>query len=296
MSDLPYVSLVICTRNRADRLRSCLGYIRRMSYPVDRWELVIVDNCSTDATADVIREFSRSSSARVISLTEPAAGLGRARNTGLEATSGEIIAFTDDDCYPAENYLQAVAAAFERADLAFIGGRVELFSPDDAPVTITTGRPEQDYEPGCIIPAGAIHGANMAFRREVFRRLGGFNELLGAGTRFPAEDVEFLTRASLAGYRGAYLTDPCVWHHHGRKQAEVTRLQRGYAWGRGAYYTSILLTGSRARAARAWGRHTIRNLRRRQFHLPAIELVAGLLYAATYCTSGSAARRFPPSW
>lgn len=296
MTHWPHISLVLCTRNRSDQLRSSLTYLGKISYPPDRWELIIVDNGSTDATGEVVSEFARRNRFRVTHVCEPAAGLGRARNTGVQVASGEIIAFTDDDCYPAQNFLESIARAFERDDLDFLGGRIELYSPEDAAVTITTGQPERSFEAGRLIPPGAIHGANMAFRRDVFRRIGGFNVLMGAGTRFAAEDLEFLTRASLAGFRGAYIHGPCVWHHHGRKWADVPGLHRRHDWGLGAYYASLLLSGNYRGVARAWAGSTYRRLRKWNLTSPLVEIVSGTLYLAVHVAHGPPWPRFPTSW
>src|SRR5512138_3361592 len=99
MTSLP-LSIVLCTRNRADWLRRTLTFYEDIVADIG-WELGIVDNGSRDATRQVIREFSSRAQIHVRLAVEPRMGLSRARNAGWQCASGEIIAFTDDDCYPA---------------------------------------------------------------------------------------------------------------------------------------------------------------------------------------------------
>src|ERR1700755_751781 len=124
----PLVSIIISTRNRGRQLPGCLGAIARLraTFP---WELIIVDNGSSDNTADVIREFARESGLNVRSVMQPQVGLSNARNAGLKESKGNIIAFTDDDCYAQEDYLERIVAAFEDAAVGFITGRIMLYDP-----------------------------------------------------------------------------------------------------------------------------------------------------------------------
>lgn len=248
------VSLVICTRDRAPRLRQCLESLRRLSAPFP-WEVVIVDNGSSDETSAVIAEFAASSSRPVVSVVEPAVGASRGRNAGWKASSGAILAFIDDDCYPAEDFLTSLHACFaEDARLGFVGGRVLLFDPTDFPITIQVSEIRHTFEPGSFIPAGTIHGANLSFRREAMAAVGGFDPRLGAGTRFPCEDVDAMARVSGAQWLGIYDPRPLVLHHHGRKGSDSAVLLRSwYNRGRGAYYAKSLLNPTlRKRYFKEW--------------------------------------------
>jgi GT2 family glycosyltransferase len=116
----------------------------------------------------------------VVLQTKPSStckNFGRARNEGWRATRARLIVFNHDDCYPAHDYLPRIQAAFADATVGFVGGRVLLHDESDAPVTIKTLVEDQYAEPGDFIPAGWIHGANMAFRREVLLRINGFDRV-----------------------------------------------------------------------------------------------------------------------
>jgi GT2 family glycosyltransferase len=246
------LSVVVCTRDRPVQLRACLDRFRRLAGAA-RWELVVVNNGSGDGTAEVLRSYAREAPHPLKVLEEPKPGLGGARNRGWRGAAGEVIAFTDDDCYPADDYLDQMVGCFEDPSLGFVGGRVLLYDPTDFPITIQERDHRVEIEPRAFVRTGFIHGANFAFRREVLEAIGGFDPGFGAGTPFACEDVDALARAAAAGWRGAYDPGPVVHHHHGRKEPEALRLRRVYAHGRGAYYAkSILDPAMRWRYVRRW--------------------------------------------
>jgi glycosyltransferase involved in cell wall biosynthesis len=248
------ISLIICTRDRAFALSACLDAVAAIDLDPARWELLVVNNASTDQTDDVLHAFARTVPFRVTVVQAQQPGLSRARNCGVRASRAPLIAFTDDDCYVAADFLRQVVSAFERSSYGFIGGRVLLHDPSDAPETIKEDDSPEEIAPYDFVAPGFIHGANMAFRREVWEDIGGFDPALGSGTRFVADDVDFLARAALAGWSGAFLPAPTVRHHHGRKPgADVAKLRTTYARGRGAYYTKGCLNPRvRGLYARHW--------------------------------------------
>jgi glycosyltransferase involved in cell wall biosynthesis len=246
------VSLVICTRNRAAQLKDSLQYVACLK-PSCCWELVVVDNGSGDTTGAIIADYAANVPFSVRLLQEGIPGLGRARNTGWKAARGDVVAFTDDDCYVAPDYVDRVREAFSDAKVGFAGGRVDLFDPADYPITIRTSSQRELIEPRSFIPGGALHGANMMFRRRVLEAIDGFNQDLGAGTRFCCEDVDAQARASFAGWWGLYTPDAIVSHHHRRTAKDVPALRRYYALGHGAYMAKFLfVSGARSTYLRNW--------------------------------------------
>jgi glycosyltransferase involved in cell wall biosynthesis len=235
------ISLVICTRNRALQLADCLKSLLLIECH-DAWELVIVDNGSTDNTSAVIKQFQGYFPSQLNAVVENIPGLARARNKGWKAASGEIIAFTDDDCYPDPRFLQNYIECFaEDAKLGFIGGRILLHDPTDYRITLQESEEQQKIPVCSFINPGLIQGANFACRKEAIKSVNGFDELLGAGTKFPCEDVDILARMSGAGWSGVYDPRPLVYHHHQRKtEEEAAQLMRQYDKGRGAYYAKCL--------------------------------------------------------
>jgi glycosyltransferase involved in cell wall biosynthesis len=242
------LSFVICTRDRHDQLGAALDALARIR--TDRpWEIVLVDNGSTDATRETIERFLQANSnleARYIYEAQP--GLGAARDTGWRACTGDVVTFTDDDCYPSPDYVDELLRVFEEPAVGFVGGRIELFDPEDARVTIDLRDEPEVMEGRRFVSAGSFHGANLSFRREVLERIGGVDRGLGAGTPFPCEDIDMVAAALWAGYRGAYAPQPIVYHHHRRREADLPAVLEGYDRGRGAYYMKYILRPDTRRA------------------------------------------------
>jgi glycosyltransferase involved in cell wall biosynthesis len=235
------ISVVVCTRNRAPQLKLALESLARLQY-AGHWELVIVDNGSTDDTQRVIEEFGKGFDRPLRTVYERQPGLGHARNIGLQHSTCELVAFTDDDCYPEPDWLQWIDRRFtEYPELGYIGGKVPLFDPADLPIAIQTSTRPQWLEPHAYVRPGQIPGANMAFRRAILLEIGGFDARFGAGAPFCAEDVEVQARVSAAGWRGYYEPQMVVHHHHRRRQPDdAWRLDLAYDLGRGAYYMKCL--------------------------------------------------------
>jgi GT2 family glycosyltransferase len=272
------ISIVVCTRNRASALRECLSALARVDFNPRAWELILVNNGSTDETEDVLHAFAHDVPFRVKVVDDPRPGLSGARNTGVRVSQAPLVAFTDDDCYVAPDYVTRLVEAFDsNPRYGYVGGRVVLHDPSDAPETIKDEAAPAEIAAWSIVPPGFVHGANMAFRREVFQSIGGFDPLFGSGTRFVADDVDFMSRASAEGWVGAYVPGPVVRHHHGRKPGDdVAKLHTVYARGRGAYYTKGCLNPRvRGLFARHWYWHLRVLVRRGALGEAIHELAAG---------------------
>src|SRR3954469_3433290 len=170
------LTLAICTADRASDLAFTLGSLAGLGVPAGRGtQLIFVDNGSTDETAAVLAAASRRLPFPVERLYEPRRGLARARNFALKHARGEVIAWTDDDCVPAEDWVERLLGHFDAdPSLDFLTGRVELFDPTPFPITINTSR-----EPATLDEVRAyadfVIGGNMAFRRQLVERIGCFD-------------------------------------------------------------------------------------------------------------------------
>jgi glycosyltransferase involved in cell wall biosynthesis len=237
------VSLVVNTRDRARVLDRALAAFDRLRCALP-WEMVLVDNGSSDETPRLLEEFRARARVPCTVLVEPRRGSSCAKNTGWRKARGSIVCFTDDDCYPEPDFLDHMLAAFAEPAIGFVAGRLLLYDPTDLPTGI---KPEEQpllYPPGYAFPPGELHGANFAFRRSVLEAIDGFDEMTGAGTPWPFEDIDAVMRASLHGFAGRYDPRPTVYHHHRRRDPRsLSRVQRGYARGRGAYFFKFLASG-----------------------------------------------------
>ena len=234
------VSVLIGTYNRAPRLRTALAALLAQSGDV-RWEVIVVDNNSSDDTAGVVAEMAASSSGRLRYAFEGRQGKSHALNTGLTLARGEILAFTDDDVRVAPDWLLQLRHSFTaHPTVDYIGGRVlpEWTAPPPPWLTTAHWSPLalQDYG-DTLQPVGAeravcLVGANIAYRRGVFGRVGEFTPALGrTGDGIGStEDHDLQLRIWRAGMRGLY--DPEIVVH-----ADVTadRLERDYhrRWHKG---------------------------------------------------------------
>lgn len=258
----PKVSVIICTRNREKQLRVCLKHFAAIRSLIP-WELIVIDNGSDDATSHIVHAFANSHPITIKLLSQPARGMGRARNTAWRASSGEIIAFTDDDCYVTPGFIDTVEHAFACNErIGYVGGQILLHDPSDARVTIEESTEELHIPAYTFLRTGSFQGANMAIRRCALEAVAGFDESFGYGTPFPASDIEVITRVSFSGWEGAYDPRIVVRHHHMRKLADVPQLLRRYARGRGAYWAKFLLVPTtRAHSCRQWRWRVLKDYR-----------------------------------
>jgi glycosyltransferase involved in cell wall biosynthesis len=220
------VSVVVCSRDRAEFLREALAAVRAAMRPQD--ELVVVDSASVDTAVAVI---AAESGARVVRADRP--GLGRARNLGWRAASKPVVAFTDDDCAPAADWTARVAASFADPAVGIAFGQVEGVGEGQALSTKVSDQPRR-VDPGGSVD-GLGHGANLSARRSALEAVGGFDDELGAGGRFPAaEDSDLAYRLVRAGWSAVFEPAAVVSHRRWRGRAPALRVMYRYGVGAGA--------------------------------------------------------------
>jgi GT2 family glycosyltransferase len=215
--DWPPLSVVVCSCNGATTLRDCLDGLLELDYP--DYEVIVVNDGSTDATASIAAGYPF----RLIET--PNQGLSAARNTGLHAAHGEIVAYIDDDARPDPHWARYLAATFREGDWAAVGGP-NLTPADDTAVADCVGN----------APGGPIHvllsdrqaehvpGCNMAFRRSALRALGGFDPQF----RCAGDDVDVCWRLHERGLRIGFSPAAVVWHHPRRSVRAFLRQQSSY--------------------------------------------------------------------
>ncbi|WP_086602182.1 glycosyltransferase [Streptomyces swartbergensis] len=253
--DPPDISVVVPTRNRCDQLRQCLDSLLRMEYPRSRFEITVVDNAPANAAAEQLVHEAYSHQVRYV--REPVAGGARARNRGLAAAHGTIVAYSDDDTLVDARWLSALAEAFSGD--RHIGCVTGLIVPAELQTEAQAalerhGAFGKGYRPRSwslhdppedpLFPFTAGHfgsGANMAFRTDLLRALGGFDPATGPGT--PArggEDLLAFFQVVVSGRTLAYQPDAIVWHRHRRTADALSAQAFGYGAGFGAYLTGAL--------------------------------------------------------
>lgn len=233
------VSVVIATHNRASLLRSTLERLRCQQFePGD--EVIVVDNASTDDTADVIQRAANEFRVPLRRIRDLSPGKAPALNAAIAAAQGDVLALTDDDVLVGEDWIAIIRRLFEDRSLALVGGRVDPNWQCDAPSWLQVeehGRYGPMSSPLALLHYGEAQdlgkrtavGANLAVRRTVFEALGGFAPNLGKrrGTLLGGEDHDLCLRAVAAGYRCEYRPELQVQHW---VPAERTRLRYFLRW------------------------------------------------------------------
>ena len=240
----PALSLIICTRNRAQSLSRCLERLSTRELESVNGEVVLVDNGSTDDTPAIMQRFASEAMCPTSIVRETTAGLSRARNAGVRQAEGDTIAFTDDDCYLGENYFRVASGVFAGGQFSYCGGRILLYDSSDAAYGLEEQEAFELVPPHSFISPGRFQGANLIVHRRVFDEIGLFDTDLGAGTPFRCEDIDLVARASHAGFSGAHVPELVVYHDHGRKPGEDIRaLDAANDYASGAYYAKFLRRG-----------------------------------------------------
>jgi GT2 family glycosyltransferase len=213
----PRISVVICACQGILTLRDCLAGLRKVQYPA--FEVIVVN----DGSGEVIQSISEQFRVRLINI--PRSGLSAARNVGLQAAAGEIVAYLDDDAHPDPHWLQYLAHTFMTTDFAAVGG------PNIPP-------PTRDHVVECLAhaPGGPVHvllsdteaehipGCNMAFRKTALQIIGGFDPQFRAA----GDDVDICWRITDAGMKIGFNPGAMVWHHRRRTVRTYWRQQVGY--------------------------------------------------------------------
>jgi len=243
-----HVTVVVATRNRPSHLRECLQTLLSLDY--GNFDVIVVDNAPDTDDTERVFELVVGIDERFRYIRLDQAGLSRARNAGLAAARGPLVAFVDDDVRVDPFWLQALARAFNEqpavvcvtglvAAQSIVGAEQLYF---DSRVSWATDLEPRVYHPTSDDPlhpwaAGRFGaGANMAFRLAAVRALGGFDEDLGAGTKARGgEDIDMFVRALRSGGDLMYEPAALVWHVHRSRRADLERQLFGYGVGLTAY-------------------------------------------------------------
>jgi GT2 family glycosyltransferase len=213
----PRISVIVCSHDGSRTLRDCCEGLRELDYP--DFEVIVVDDGSSDATAAVAEEHGF----RVI--RTPHRGLGSARNTGLAAATGEIVAYLDDDARPDPDWLSHLAGTFSRSDHVGVGGP-NLTPAGDGPIAQCVAHSPGNPTHVLLTDEEAEHlpGCNMAFRKSALEAIGGFDPRF----RTAGDDVDVCWRLRERGWTLGFSPAATVWHHRRSSVTAYLKQQRGY--------------------------------------------------------------------
>jgi glycosyltransferase involved in cell wall biosynthesis len=241
-----FISVLICTRNRADSLRQTLESVFcPQNLESSDWEVLVVES-STDHTGEVCREFQQRFPEHFRFLTEKKLGKSNALNTAIGTAKGDILAFTDDDVLCAPDYLQAIRTVFTTYSADGVQGRVLLDCEGGWPEWLGTGylalmADFRDFGDEVIDLDTTLCGTNMIVRAEVFPTVGGYAPELGPSGVGMWEDTEISLRMRQAGFRLIYAPQVLVRHQWPRGRLTKSYLRkRCFGQGRAeAYYAAL---------------------------------------------------------
>lgn len=240
------ISIIIASYKRAAQLATTLR--RLPTKPMQNFgaELILVGSAPDEATATVFKQYAEAAPFTVKWAMASDPGFAHAQNVGISISDGDLIVFTDDDCYIADNYLHVLHSRFDSSAFQYGCSEIIRSSSDlDIGIANTEWWPfEGDsaiLPPRSYISPGSIQGANMYFLREVLIATGGVRQV------GPYENNDAMTAhlASQAGYTGVMLRGPKVYHDHGRKanSPEAERIKDLYAKITGAYFAQLATIG-----------------------------------------------------
>jgi len=213
----PRISVIVCSFNGARTIRDCFEGLLRLEYP--DYEVIVVNDGSSDRTAAIAEEYGF----RLINTKN--GGLSRARNIGLEAATGEIVAYIDDDAYPDVHWLTYLAATFQSTTHVGVGGP-NIAPPGDGriadcaanapggPIHVLLSDQEAEHIPGC----------NMAFRKAALKAVGGFDPQFHTA----GDDVDLCWKLQEKGWTLGFSPAAVVWHHRRNSVRAYWKQQRGY--------------------------------------------------------------------
>jgi len=223
LSRYPKVSVVVCTYNGSKTLEGCLRSLRELNYP--DYEVVLVNDGSTDSVPEIAARYPY-----IRYYEQPNRGLSVARNVGMDLARGEVIAYTDDDCFADPDWLYYLVAKLLETGATGVGGP-NLLPTHDGPVaacvSASPGTPAHVLVDDTL--AEHVPGCNMAFWADRLRAIRGFDPVY---TR-AGDDVDLCWRFQAEGDRIVFATAAMVWHHRRATVKAYLKQQRGYGEAEG---------------------------------------------------------------
>lgn len=219
ISDYPQVTIIVCTYNRKDELSACLDSLVVQDYP--NFDIIVVDDGSTDGTIDLLKEYKARHNIQVVR-NEINKGVSGARNAGIRNATGEIIAFTDDDCIATQNWITELVRGFSiDKKIMIVGGRIDDPTPTNILGIATKGlyfitnKDSYDHLPT---------GGNLACKREYL-----IHNLFDETLKYGSDDDDLCQTCLEKGYKFFFRFQASVIHNH--RSTFWGLMRQRYIWG-----------------------------------------------------------------
>ncbi len=227
------LSVIVATYNRKHELKELFESLTNQTLPPEQFEVVIVDDGSTDGTEQIVHEIRSNSPFTIQYHYQENKGPGHARTLGMQKANGDVFIFIDSDCIAPPHYLETITDTFKNGSIDAFGG------PDRSAEAFSAWDKAVNYTMTSFLTTGGIRGSsgkklaryyprsfNMGLRREVFDKIGGFGSIYHYG-----EDIEFSHRIIKSGARVVYLEDAYVYHK--RRSSPVAFAKQVFKMGKG---------------------------------------------------------------
>jgi GT2 family glycosyltransferase len=215
-----YISIIIPTFNRKEMLRDALNSLFNQTYPKNKYEIIVVDDGSTDGTSKMLGNMKNPN---LQFIRQKNLGRGPAINTGLKMAKGGIIIIIDDDCIATENYIRKLSGAYSDNKVGAAAGKI-------IPSSLNTFVERYTDAKGIIDQSSFqyfLFGASSSYKREVLDKIGGFDDFFSR----TAEDVDISFRIMLSGFKLKYVSGAITYHNHRSSLKGLLKSQ--YLYGRG---------------------------------------------------------------
>ena len=239
----PLLTVAICTHNRSWLLKDALAALTEQTAGTDAFEMLVVDNASTDDTAAVARDFApRFCSFRY--LHEPTLGLSHARNTALRHASAEWVCYLDDDALAAPDYIAVALPLCRNARFSCFGGAILPWRRDPLPAWFLDKYESGSFQDvGCVapVPRGSfVFGSNMVVKKRSALELGGFDPFYGmrGSTLAFGEETDLQARMKAAGLEIGYAPNLII-RHYARPEKYTVRTQLAIQYKSGLSWQAI---------------------------------------------------------
>jgi GT2 family glycosyltransferase len=228
MNHLPSISIVVPVYQAEATIDLCLKSLMNLDYPKKKFEIIVVDNASTDSSPQIIKKYD------VQYIYEKMRNAYHARNRGLEQARFELIAFTDSDCIVTENWLKNIIKYLTDKEIAIVGGKILPYSIDNDVQKFIDFRKILDQEkmfqktdfsfPFCVT-------ANCVIKYDILKELGGFDTFYRI-----AGDADLCWKAQLKGLKIVYANDAIVYHKHRSDARNLYNQSFQYGFGRASLF------------------------------------------------------------
>ncbi|MDD5772183.1 MAG: glycosyltransferase [bacterium] len=219
---LPFISVIVPVYNERETINECVESLLAQTYPKNKYEIIIVDNNSSDDTPEIIKKYP------VVLLFEREVQTSyAARNKGIKNAKGDVIAFTDGDCIAEKNWLKELAVNYDNQNIGCFAGDIQIYKPDSTFEEFLVR--SKIFGQGKGENSGYLSGAataNVAYRREVFDKIGMFDENIPTGA-----DVEFSWRVQEKLNQKIVLNKAAIVYHRSERKSEYFERWMRYGLG-----------------------------------------------------------------